>query len=791
MLQNYFKIAWRNLFKNKAFSVINILGLAIGMAIAMLIGLWIRDEITYNKSHKNYDQLAQVWITQTFDGRTGSSQAVAFPLGNELRGKYTSDFKHVAMGSWNFSHTLAVGEKQILEEGMYAELDLPKMLTLQMLAGRYEDALKDPNSILLAESVAKTLFGDADAMGQIIKVDNNLDVQVTGVFADLPFNSEFNSVKYYMPWSLYLSDQEWVRNSQDNWGNHSFQAFVQISDAADMTSISNKIKDIEKAYNEDGEPALFLHPMSRWHLYSEFKDGANIGGRIQFVWLFGIIGLFVLLLACINFMNLSTARSEKRAKEVGVRKTVGSLQGQLIGQFLSESLLVTLLASFLAILMVQLSLKPFNELAGKEVSIPWSEPILWLSILAFVLVTGLMAGSYPAFYLSSFRPVSVLKGTFRTGRWASVPRKVLVVLQFTVSIILIIGTIIVFNQIQHAKNRPVGYDRQGLISLFINTPDLQGKYDALRSELLRTGAVEEMSESSSPVTNIWSNQIGFHWEGKAPERQPIFGIVACTHDFGNTVDWQIKEGRDFSRDFSTDTSALILNEEAKALIGIEDIVGKTIQWNDDPYQVIGVIENMVMESPFTPIKPTIFTLDYDWASVINIKLKPGVPVQDALSKVEGVFKVFNPGSPFEFTFADEDYEAKFRTEERIGKLASIFAILAIFISCLGLLGLSAYVAEQRSKEIGIRKVLGASVGSVVALLSKDFLILVLIAIIIATPLSWWAMNDWLEDYTYRINISWLVFAITGMSAMLIALLTVSSQAIRAATANPVDSLKDE
>jgi ABC-type antimicrobial peptide transport system permease subunit len=791
MLQNYFKIAWRNLLKSKGFSIINILGLAVGMAIAMLIALWIRDELTYNRAHANYDRIAQVWMHQTFDGNKSSHTSIAQPLGEELRTKYAADFEHVALGSWNYEHILAVEEDKILKSGMFAEVDLPELLALEMLRGSYDRALSEPNSILLAESVAQTLFGDADPMGKIIKVDNDVDVQVTGVFKDLPPNSELSNVYFYLPWSLYLDMQEWANNSRDNWNNHSFQAFVEISEAANMESVSEKIKLVEQAYNENGNPELFLHPMSKWHLYGEFKDGVNVGGRIQFVWLFGIIGLFVLLLACINFMNLSTARSEKRAREVGIRKTVGSMKRQLVGQFLSESLLVTLLASLLSILIVYLSLPAFNELAGKEVRIPWGEPVLWLSILAFILFTGVIAGSYPAFYLSSFRPVRVLKGTFRTGRWASLPRKVLVVLQFTVSIILIIGTIVVFNQIQHAKNRPVGYERDGLISMFVNTPDLNGKYDVLRSELLRTGAVEDMSQSSSPVTGVWSNQIGFEWEGKDPNTLPIFGIVACTHDFGNTVNWNVLEGRDFSRDFATDTSSLILNEAAKAYIGIEDIVGKTIQWDDDPYQVIGIVENMVMESPYKPIKPTIFTLNYDWANVINIRLKPGMPVQDALSSVEGVFKELNPGSPFDYQFVDENFEAKFRAEQRIGKLASVFAILAIFISCLGLLGLSAYVAEQRSKEIGIRKVLGASVSSVVALLSKDFLILVLIALLIATPLAWWAMNDWLQDYDYRIQVPWLVFAVTGFGALLIALLTVSSQAIKAAIANPVKAIRTE
>ncbi|MFN7116368.1 MAG: ABC transporter permease [Saprospiraceae bacterium] len=793
MLQNYFKIAWRHLLQSKLFSLINILGLAVGMTVAMLIGLWIHDELTFNRFHKHYDRLAQVWINQRFNDVTGSGNAISIPTGGALRNDFAADFKHVALASWSYEHILAYGDKKIIQVGMYAEPDMPRMLTLQMRQGDYEHALKEPNSILIAQSVATALFGNDNPMGKIIRVGNRTNVQVTGVFADLPFNSSLYETKFYMPWSLYLTEQEWVKAAQDEqqWGNHSFQLFVQIRDNAVMDKVSKKIKDVEVVHNKDGNPQLFLHPMPKWHLYGEFKNGQNIGGRIRFVWLFGIIGVFVLLLACINFMNLATARSEKRAREVGIRKTVGSIRGQLVAQFLSESLLVVCLAVLFSLLFVQLSLPGFNELADKEIHLPWRQPVFWMLLASFILITGFLAGSYPAFYLSSFQPVRVLKGTFRAGRWASLPRKVLVVLQFTVSIALIIGTIVVFNQIQHAKNRPVGYDREGLLQIFLTTPDLEGKYDVLRNELLQTGAVYEMSQSSSPTTGVWSNQIGFDWEGKDPNSLPLFGIVACTHDFGKSIGWTMKEGRDFSREFATDTSALILNEAAIELIGIKDMVGKTIRWNDQPCQVIGVVKNLVMESPYEPIKPTIFTLNYDWANLLNVKLTPGMPVQEALKKVEAVFKQYNPGSPFDFKFADAEYNEKFRAEERIGKLSRVFAVLAIFISCLGLFGLSAYVAEQRSKEVSIRKVLGASIADVMALLSRDFVLLVVIAIALAIPFAWWAMHQWLQDYTYRISLQWWIFAMAGIVALCIALATVSFQAFRAAVTNPANNLKSE
>lgn len=618
---------------------------------------------------------------------------------------------------------------------MYVQPSFPEMLSLKMLRGDYS-ALKEPGSIIIAESLAKALFGNEDALNKTIKLDIKKDVKVTGVYEDIPFNSNFNETKMLLTWNDYLQAEGWVKEAQEQWGNHSFQFYAQVADHADIGKVSLKIRDVElpHSFSKTDKPQYFLHPMSRWHLYSDFKNGKNIGGSIQFVWLFSIIGVFVLLLACINFMNLSTARSEKRAKEVGIRKSIGSQRSQLIFQFLSESLLVVSFALILGILFVLLALPAFNELSGKHVGFPYMYAQFWLALLIFSLFTGLVSGSYPAFYLSSFNPLAVLKGTFKVGKWSATPRKVMVVLQFTVSITLIIGTIIVFQQIQHAKNRPIGYDRSGLLQINIS-PNMYGKYYPLRDDLLKSGAVFEMSESSSPTTGIYSNQIGFEWEGMEPNSLPLFGTIACTHDFGKTIGWKIVQGHDFSRDFSTDTAAFVLNESAVKLTGIKNIIGKTIRYNGKPRQVVGVIKDMVMQSPYEPAVPTIFLMDYEWANLINIKLMPNAPVDQALKKVEAVFKKHDPDSPFEFKFADEEYEAKFRAEERIGKLARVFAVLAVFISCLGLFGLAAYTAEQRTKEIGIRKALGASVAQMWAMLSKEFVYLVIVSCIIASPIA--------------------------------------------------------
>jgi len=781
------------LLKGKAYSAINILGLSIGMAVALLIALWIWDELTFDQYHKNHKQLAQVMTTQTFNGEMGTHQSIAMPLGNELRAKFGANFKHVSMASSNFGHVLAVGNKKISQQGMWVESKFPVMFSLNMLSGKLS-ALDDPSSIMLSESVAKALFGKENPINKLVKLDNKESVKVSGVYEDLPNNTTLNDVKLLLAWDKYITTEPWLKNAMTQWGNHSFQTFVQLNDQVNFDKTSSKIKNASMIHLKeavDGKEELVLQPMDNWRLYNDFKNGKPQGGRIQFVWLFSIIGFFVLLLACINFMNLSTARSEKRAKEVGIRKTVGSLRRQLIGQFLSESVLVALIAILFSIGIVQLLLPFFNGMADKNTSIPWSNLLFWVIIIGVTIFTGLISGSYPAFYLSSFEPIKVLKGTYRVGRFASLPRKVLVVLQFTVSITLIIGTIIVFQQIQFAKNRPVGYNRSGLITVDMTTPDLFGHYDAMRGDLLATGVVENMAESSSQSTEVNSNNTGFSWEGKDPNTLPLFGTIGVTHEYGKTIGWTIKEGRDFSKTFATDSSALILNEAAVKLIGLKTVIGKNIKWNDKEYTVVGILHNMVMESPFSKAVPTIFLMSPEWASVITVRIKANSSIPDALPKIAKVFAKYNPGAPFDYQFTDEEYAKKFSDEERIGNLSMFFSILAIFISCLGLFGLASFVAEQRTKEIGVRKVLGATILNIWQMLSKDFALLVVISFLIAVPIAWFYLHEWLQRYEYKTDISIWVFVISGICAMVITMLTISFQAIKAALANPVKSLRTE
>lgn len=791
MWKNYLKIAQRNLLKNKASSIINIGGLAVGLAVAMLIGLWVWDELSFDQDQTHYRRIAQVWQFVTFEKDKVPYQVVPVPLSDELKHKYP-EFEAVSMSSFTRDAILAAGDKKLTQTGNYVQPDFAEIVDLKMLSGQRQ-GLQDLNSILLSESAAKAMFGDADPLDEVIKMNNKVSVKVAGVYADFPGNSSFKDLLFLAPWDLLAANDAVVKNAINTWDENSHQIFVQLKPGADFAQVSAKIKDIRmKLPNPPSyKPEFFLHPMSSWHLYSSFTDGEQAGGLIQFVWLFGAVGLFVLLLACVNFMNLSTARAEKRAKEVGIRKSIGSSRGQLVGQFFYESFSMVALAFGLALLLVELSLPFFNELVNKKVALWWSSPVFWLVALSLIVLTSVVAGSYPAFYLSSFRPIKVLKGTFRTGRFAGIPRKVLVTFQYTVSIALIIGTMVIFGQIQFAKSRAVGYDRQGLIEINMKTPELQQNYEALRNDLLRSGAVQEVSKSFGSITADFGGVTNFAWPGKAEDFKPLVMANRVSHEFGRTVGWKLLSGRDFSKDFATDTSSIILNEAAWKLTGLAQPIDQLVKWGEREYRVVGVIQNIIKESPFETIKPSFFVVSSTFTNVINIKLAANLGTSAALAKVGEVVKKHNPAGPFEYSFVDDEFARKFDFEERIGNLAAFFALLAIFISCLGLFGLISFVAEQRTKEIGIRKVLGASVLNLWSLLSKDFVILVAIASLIAIPVTYHYLNEWLNQYSYHIEISWWIFAVAGLLALGITLLTVSYQGIRAALANPVKSLRSE
>lgn len=793
MIRNYLKIAWRNLFKNKISSFINIGGLAAGMAVAMLIGLWIWDELSFNKYHQNYNRIAQVMQQTTFNGIVNTGEAIPLPLDAEIRKSYGSDFKHIAIMAFTDKHILIVGDKKVSYRGTFMGAEGPELFTLKMLKGT-RNGLKGPSSMLISESVAKALFGDTDPINKTVNLDNKAVFSISGVYEDLPRNTTLSDASFIGPWEYYVNSPGNERSLTD-WGDNSLLMYAQIADHADIAKLSEKIKNI-KLNTMSGEdvkfkPAMFLQPMSKWHLYAEFKDGINTGGAIQYVWLFGIIGTFVLLLACINFMNLSTARSEKRAKEVGIRKAVGSLRGQLIGQFFCESFLTAGLSFVLSLILVWFTLPWFNDVANKSMSILWSNPLFWVACIGFTFFTGIIAGLYPALYLSSFNPIKVLKGSFKADRFAAIPRKVLVVVQFTVSVILVIGTIIIYKQIQFAQNRPVGYSRDGLLSIEVTNNDLHQHFNAVRDDLLKSGAINEIAESTSSTTGVNNNRGDISWTGKDPSMTSLFGYIGVTSAYGKTVGWKFTDGRDFLSTSIADSLGIILNETAVKFMGLKNPVGETLKIGKRDLKVIGVIKDMVMESPFEPVKQTVFYIRRDSFDDVLIKINPNISAHEALSKIETVCKTYSPSVPFSYKFADDEYAKKFAAEERIGELASSFAGLAIFISCLGLFGMALFMAEQRTKEIGVRKVLGATVFNLWRLLSRDFIILVTVALFIAIPLAYYFMHSWLKHYTYRAELSWWIFVMTGFGAIAITLLTVSYQCIKAALANPVKSLRSE
>ena len=566
MLHNYLKIAWRNLVRIKTYSVINIGGLAVGMAVAMLIGLWIYDEFSYNKYHKNYHRIARVMQQQTLDGEVNTGDNIPAPLFKALYNSLGTDFSRVVITSWLQRHSLTYGETSFTEPGNFMSVGAAEMLSLKLLKGSAA-GLKDPATILLSESVAKAFFKNSDPVNKVMKINKDLDVRVVGIYEDIPVNSEFHELRFIAPFDLFVSSTPWVKDAveKDEWESSSFQILVQLAEKSDFKAVSEKIGDI-KLKNAGADvlkfkPQILLHPMSRWHLYSEWNNGSNVGGRIQFVWLFGITGVFVLLLACINFMNLSTARAQKRAKEVGIRKAIGSIRLQLITQFFSESFLVVFFAFFLSLLLATLAMPVFNEISDKQMLIPWGDHAFLLSGILFTIFTGLIAGSYSALYLSSFQPVKALKGRWTSlGLYTVLPRKILVVLQFTVSITLIIGTVVVYKQILHAKNRPIGYNRQGLVTMLVNTQDIHSHLDAVQDDLIKTGSVTSLAESVAPPTEVFSANVGFNWKGKDPGLTPEFATIGISHDFGKTVGWEFIAGRDFTRTFSTDSAGFVVNE---------------------------------------------------------------------------------------------------------------------------------------------------------------------------------------------------------------------------------------
>lgn len=789
MLKNFFKTAWRNLLRSKGYSALNILGLATGMAVTLLIGLWVAHEYSYDTYLPDSGQLYRVQRNYNSNGDTLTFTSTSFKLADVLRTQ--PEIEYVAEGDYWSPHGLMVGEKKLYQTGSIVASDFLKMFQYPMIKGNLSTALKDPYSIVLTASVARSLFGDKDPMGQTVRLDNANDLKVTGILKDLPSNSNF-AFKYLLPMDFAEATNAHYRNARKansyDWNN--FNIYVKLRPGVTLAQVAPKIRNIEHTETNSNNAMnsfVLLQPLRNWHLYGNYINGKEHEGFLVYVRLFSIVGLLVLIIACINFINLTTARSEKRAREVGVRKAIGSSRKELIGQFLLESLLLSLIAFGVSLLLVRIALPAFNALTGADMTIP-SGGLFWLLLLGCVIVTAVAAGSRPAFYLSSFHPVKVLKGTIKAGRSASVSRKILVVLQFSCSVALIISTIVVYQQIQYVRQRPLGYNIDRILSTDLNN-DLRQHYAALREDLLREGLITSIASTSNSATQVWSHSDVSQWPGKRAGETIEMGTVYTSGDYFKTLGMQLKEGRLFES--NSDTACVIFNENAIRQMRIKDPLNQIVEWQGMNLRIIGVVKNALMSNPFSPAEPTGFLYTPYPQNILVYKLSSKAGTEKTLARLTTLFNKYNPAYPYTYQFADLDYARKFSTELLVGKLAAIFAGLAIFISCLGLFGMAAYIAEQRTREIGIRKVLGASVSRLCVMMSKDFVLLVAISCVIASPVALYFLKNWLQKYDYHIGIGPGAFIAAAGAALLITLATISFQAIKAAMANPVKSLKSE
>jgi ABC-type antimicrobial peptide transport system permease subunit len=680
----------------------------------------------------------------------------------------------------------------ISTKGFIVDSSFLQMFSFPLLEGNAD--LKSQNSIVITQNLAERLFGNVDPLGKIIKTENTDNFTITGVLKNPPVNTRFQ-FEYLLPWTYRNTQNDGYANETERWLSNNTSTFVLLKPNTDEEALNKKISDITRRYTGRNDVwTNFLFPLNRWHLYSEFENGTSVGGRIETVRVFAIIAAFILLIACINFINLNTARSEKRSKEVGIRKVMGARKSLLMSQFIAESFLTACISGGIALLIVQFVLPSFDTLIGTQLFIPYNDFYFWLYALIFIIITGLLAGSYPAFYLSSFKPVSIFKKQFRKTNAALNPRKILVVLQFTFAVILMIATIVVRNQIQYAQSRDKGYSNNNLVQVdFVG--DIDKNYSIIKQELINSGVASSVTKNMGGIVDGGAHSWGLRWPNEIPaDTNTTLTLYSSDADLVKTTGMHLIEGRDIDiYKYPSDSFSVVLNEAAVKLMGFKNPAGQIINnpFDNINWHVTGVVKNYVEGSPYEEVPPIVIMGPGAWFTTMHIKFNPVLSTADALAKTERIFRKYNPAYPFDCKFVDQEYAKKFDDEQRTKTMAGLFAFLAIFISCLGLFGLSAYVAESRIKEIGVRKVLGASVFNITKLLSLDFVKLVVISVIIATPVAWYAMSKWLQDYTYRINVSWVIFFIAGLLAITIALITVSFQAIKAAIANPVKSLRTE
>jgi len=792
MFLNYIKTSWRSLRRYKAFSTINIMGLALGMTCSLLILLWVKDERSIDGFHTHGKDLYQVYERDHSDGKVSGGYSMPGLLADELKRvipevKYSSSLDDAAAPG--ASNTIEAGGKINKMKGVFGGADFFSMFSYPLLQGTPATALNAPGVIAISKKMAIMFFGGPQqAIGKTLRFDNSKSLQVSAVFEDLSSNSSLQ-FDFLRSWVDYIKENNWVHN----WGNTNPNAYVQLREGTDPAAVEAKIKDFIYRYmskNPDSYTELGLQSYPEKYLHSNFKNGYIDGGRIEYVRIFTVIAIFILLIACINFMNLATAQAAGRSKEIGVRKVIGAGRFLLIRQFIGEALLLTFLSLLVALLLSAILLPAFNELTGKQLSLPVTQPVFWLSLTGLLLVTGFVAGSYPAFFLSSLDPIKVLKGSLKFSWREILARRGLVVFQFSLTILLIIGMIVIYRQLNYIQTKNIGYDRENLIYIPVEG-ELATKYQLFKEEAVRIPGVLAMSKmrNSPTVINHHNGSIG--WPGKDPNLVVHFADEIVAYDFVKTLGLQLKEGRDFSKEYPTDSIGFLLNETAVEKIGLQNPVGQTILWGNQPGKIVGVLKDFHFNSMHSSIDPLIVRLKEDWTwGNILVRVQAG-KTREAISGLEKLAKTVNPKFPFTYQFSDQEFAKLYQSEQLVSKLSNYFAFLGIFISCLGLFGLATFATAQRRKEIGVRKVLGASVTSISFLLANDFLKVVALAFLVAFPAAWLIMNNWLQNFVYRIDIEWWMFALAGFVTLGIAMLTVSYQSIRSALANPIKSLRTE
>ena len=790
MFKLNFKIALRNIWKNKTSSLINISGLAIGLAACLMLLLYVSYEWNFDKQSKDDANTYQVMMN--YIGANGEITVTGRSTSNVIAPLFKQNYSWVKASSrisWPAPFLVASGNTSFKKKVVFADPDILDIFDYTFIHGNERTALTAPNSVIITETTARLYFGTADVLNRSIRFQDQLDLKITGVIKDLPANMS-RSFDYLMPWSVYESQFAWVK--EPNWENFSFTTVLRIDPAANVDQINSSIRNLYQKNRFALKVNTVIFPYSRLHLYGDFSNGVSTGGSIEQLRLFMGLALGILLIACINFMNMATAKSEKRAKEVGIKKTIGASRGSLVSQFLMESLVLTLFSAVMAVVLIEVCIPFFNNLLEITLDINYSSPLLWLGLIAVLLITGFVAGSYPAFYLSSFNPVQILrKRNQGRGLFSITLRQILVVGQFAFAVILIIATTVIYQQIQYIKNRPVGYQIDNLVEME-QDGKLYEKFDLLKARLLQSGAVTSVLQSSTSITRELSGVAGCAWPGSSENDKLIsFNTVATTYGFVKTTGIKLLYGRDFSPKFASDSNGVLISHSALKVMNLKNPIGQTVSHHGDKNVIVGVFEDFILGSPFSTEKPLILFFNKEWSGTVTMRLNPAHPASENIGTIEKIVKQINPAYPVNVTFVDELYAKKLTEQRRLGILSNLFGGLAIFISCLGLFGLASYSAEQRTKEIGVRKVLGASVSSLMRLLSFSFLKMVGIAIIISIPVANYIMSNWLKSFEFHTSVNWVVILLAAAGTIGIALFTVSFQAYKAAKANPVEALKYE